>query len=92
MGRHSSVKLDTNSLPSDEARQLRDLINSSNFFDLPSKSLPAPKGAADYSQYKITIQIGEERTHTIETNDIAFSKDPNLAKLVDFLEGKASNK
>jgi hypothetical protein len=88
MGRHTSVMVDTNSLPPNEAHQLRDLINNSNFFDLPPNSPPPPKGAADYFQYKITVEEDEERkTHTIQTNDITMP--PELAALIDFLEGKA---
>jgi hypothetical protein len=89
MGTRTSVLVDTNSLPPDEARQLRDLINNSNFFDLPSKSPPPQKGAADYFLYKITVEADddERKTHTIQTNDITMP--PELAPLIDFLQGKA---
>ena len=87
MGTRTSVIVDTDSIPPDEAGQLRDLVNNSNFFDLPSKSPPPPKGAADYFLYKITIQIGEKKSHTIQTNDITMP--PELVPLIDFLQGKA---
>jgi hypothetical protein len=93
MGGRSVVNLDTNFLPSDEALQLRNLINSSNFFELPSKSLPPPKGAADYVQYRITIESDDGRkSHTVETNDYVVNANPKIAKLIDFLEGKATKK
>ena len=93
MGDCSVVNLDTNSLPSAEALQLRNLINSSNFFELPSKSLPPPKGAADYVQYRITIESDDGRkSHTVETNDDVVNANPKIAKLIDFLEGKATKK
>jgi len=89
MGDRSSINLDTNSLSSNEARQLRDFINSSNFFELPSKSLPPPRGAADYFQYKITIESDDGRkSHTLETNDITMA--PSLVPLIDFLQDKAN--
>jgi len=89
MGDSRTINLDINSLPSYEAHQLRDLINSSNFFEQPSKPLPPPKGAADYFQYKITIESDDgKKSHTIETNDITMA--PALVPLIDFLDGKAN--
>jgi hypothetical protein len=35
------------------------MIESANFFDLPSKSNAAPKGAADYFTYKIKVVESE---------------------------------
>ena len=93
MGDRSTINLDTNSLSSDEAHQLLDLINSSNFFELPSKPLPPPRGAADYFQYRITIESDDGRkSHTVETNDDVVNANPKIAELFDFLEGKATKK
>ena len=87
MGRRTSVMLDTNSLPPDEAHKLRDLINNSNFFDQPSP--PLPTGAADSIIYKITVEGDDERKHTIQTYDIPDIIPPELEPLIAFLDRKA---
>jgi hypothetical protein len=56
-----STTVDTNTLSSNEANELQDLIEKSQFFNLSSQSLEeasskTKKGAADYFIYKITIQ------------------------------------
>ena len=85
-GMHTSVALDTDSVSSEEAQQLNDLIINSNFFDLPSES-PKPKpGSADYIGYSITVD-SEGRKHTVRTNDTTMPS--NLSPLVRFLQSKA---
>ena len=82
-----STTVDTDTLSSNEANELQDLIKKSRFFNLSSQSLEetsskTKKGAADYFIYKITIQNGNKE-HTIECDDL--SMPPNLKTLVNFL-------
>jgi len=88
-GLNLSVVVDTNSLPLDEARQLQGLVSNSNFFDIPSKPPPAPF-ARDLLNHTITIQLGEEKSHTVQTNDIAMP--PELRPLVEYLREKLAIK
>jgi hypothetical protein len=85
-GMHTSATIDTDLANSEDTRQLRDLITSSNFFELPPES-PRPKhGSADYIGYKITVE-SEGRSHTVSTNDISMS--PRLSTLIRFLQSKS---
>lgn len=82
-----STTVDTNTLSSNEASELQDLIEKSQFFNLSSQSLEeasskTKKGAADYFIYKITIQNGNME-HTIECDDL--SMPSNLRTVVNFL-------
>jgi len=64
-----SVKatIDTDALSTQDADELRALIDAAGFFDLPNK--PAtPSSGADQFQYTISI-VDDRRQHTIETND-----------------------
>lgn len=88
-GIHTSVVLDTSSISSDEVKQIEELINCSNFFNLPSESPPPKRGSADYFNYKITIDIGERR-HTIRTNDITMPNE--IEPLINFLQEKSRSK
>lgn len=85
-GMNRSIILDTHSLLPYEACQLQGLVTNSNFFDIPSKS-PTPPWARDLLNHTITIQIGEEKCHTIETNDITMPRE--LRPLVQYLTEKA---
>jgi len=84
-GMRTVATLDTDSLPSDEARQIQAMVDNARFFDLPLKS-PKPKKGADYFQYKLTVET-EGRKHTVETNDATMQ--PALRPLIDFLVKKA---
>jgi hypothetical protein len=84
-GINDRIELDTTSMPTDEVNRLQQLVDSSNFFNLPSKS-PSPKpGSADYFYYKIKIQA-DGREHEIRTNDITIPEE--LEPLLDFLQNK----
>jgi hypothetical protein len=85
-GMNRSVIVNTDSLPPNEAHQLKMLVSNSNFFDIPSK-LPSPPGARDLLNHTITIEVGEEKSHTIQTNDITMP--PELRPLVEYLTEKA---
>ncbi len=84
-GINDRVELDSSTMPPEEVKRAQDLIASSNFFDLPSKSLPPKRGSADYIHYKIMLQ-NDEREHKIDTNDITMP--PELEPFINFLEEK----
>lgn len=80
-----NLELDSNSLPSDEARTLRSMLENSRFFDLPSSS-PTPDQGADYLEYEISVE-SEGKNHTVETTDITMPQD--LHPFVAYLRQKA---
>jgi hypothetical protein len=85
-GLHTSIILDTDSINSEDAQQLRDLITNSNFFDLPSESSQPKPGSADYMRYKITVH-SDEQIHTVKTNDTTMPS--KLSPLIKFLQSRA---
>jgi hypothetical protein len=88
-GINDSIVLDTLSMPPNEAKHVEQLIDSSNFFNLPSRS-PQPKaGSADYFHYKITVQAEDQREHKIQTNDITIPQE--LEPLINFLQQKVQS-
>ena len=89
-GISSSITVDIHSLPSDEAHKIQGMIDNSSFFDLPSKSIPPQKGAADYFKYKVTVETEEGKKYTIETNDITMPSE--LRPLVNCLNKLLSQK
>jgi len=86
-GMRMSFTLSEDMLSQDEMQKIQDIINQANFFEITPKT-PAPPGAADYFQYKITVE-SDEKSHTIETNDISMQE--SLAPLIEFLEEKKRN-
>lgn len=81
-----SVNLDTNVLPSSEVQEIHSMVENSKFFELPSKSSPPDRRAADYFQYIITLQTDEGRKHTVETTDL--TKGSELGPLIAYLRRK----
>jgi hypothetical protein len=82
-----STTIDTKSLSSKEANELRDLIEKCHLFELSSESFQqdpskTKKGAADYFTYKITVQNGDKE-HSAECNDM--NMQPIIKTLVNFL-------
>lgn len=70
-GINITSSVDTNSLPREEKERLEEIINSTNFFNLPS-NLPPPKNAADYYRYNITVEEDEHNCkHTVELTDLS---------------------
>jgi hypothetical protein len=82
-GMRTAISLDTDSLAPDESKQLTQIYEKTDFFNLSSKTEP-PKGA-DYFHYKITVEL-ENKIHTIETTEIS---DPSLGMFINFLSNKA---
>jgi len=81
------VVIEQDQLPEADARQLNDLVSAARFFDRPAQvgGQGAP-GAADYRQYTITIDQGEQH-HTLNITEPV--EDPDLRQLVRFLEAQA---
>jgi hypothetical protein len=57
------VRVETQSLPSEERGPLEGLVRDSGFFTLPEK-FPKPGKGADYFTYSITVEDGK-RAHTV---------------------------
>ncbi len=66
-GMHINTTIDTETLPSAQAKELESLIATASFFELPAKTSIPPKNA-DRFIYMISIE-SEGRKHTIETSD-----------------------
>jgi hypothetical protein len=89
-GRTVATTINSDTLSSEESKQLEDLIEDANFFNLTSKLLPSgEEGAADYFSYDITIEK-QELKHRVETTDISMPQ--SLKPLVRYLRGKAQRK
>jgi hypothetical protein len=84
-----AVTLDTNSLPAEDVNRIQNIVDNTKFFDLPPKSPPPKPGAADYFQYKITIET-EQQKHTVETTDVTMQSE--LKPLIAYLRGKAKRR
>ena len=81
------VVIDSGQLTRPDAAELERLVEAANFFALRSKINPPHPGAADYVQYKLTVEQGQQQ-HTVEWPDIA--EDPKLRQLRLFLQVKAN--
>ncbi len=77
-----SITLDANTLPSQEADQLRQCVANARFFDQPAVVGTPPPGAVGYFTYSLTAEDGRKK-HTVQIND--FTTDPALVALKDFL-------
>jgi len=80
-GRAAPRTIDVDALPEAERDALKALVDAAGFFQLPQR-LPAPRGAADYQTYQITIEDGGRR-HTVAVADPV--SNPGLQKLIDKL-------
>lgn len=81
-----SSSADTDLLPPDEKQQIEEMIRNAKFFDLPSKSSPPNPGAADYYQYKVTVET-QQQSHTVETTDLTMPSE--LRPLIKYFRKKA---
>jgi hypothetical protein len=82
MGLRISKSIDTRTLSPELAQDVVDLIESSNFFQLPGELL-SPQRAADRFQYKITIS-DDEHDHTVQAGEAAIPEQ--LWPLVQVLD------
>ncbi len=82
-----AAKIDTATLPADQAKALQDAIEAAHFFDLPAK-IPSPPQMADQFQYHVAIEA-EGKRHTIDVGEGAAS--PGLQNLLQQLTQLARN-
>jgi hypothetical protein len=76
-----SFDVQTETLPADEANDLKNLVDAAGFFDLPSK-IVSDELSRDKFQYQLTITTEDEQ-HTVEVGDAAVPNSlwPLLEKL-----------
>jgi Emfourin len=78
VGRTSLVELDTRRLTAGQEKELRELVLSSGFFDLPAE-LPGGGLGADRFRYRLTVQSkGETRTVEMDESAVPNSVRPLL--------------
>ena len=82
------MMIDADQLPPQEAGELQQLLDTARFFELPKEIGPPAAGAADYRQYKVTVENNEGDSHTVQFADLL--DNPELRKLLDFLLAKVS--
>ena len=68
MGLKTSLTVNLNDLPSDQAETLRKLVEEANFFTLPEN--PPNRPHPDGFQYTITVETKTVK-HTVHTSDTA---------------------
>jgi hypothetical protein len=66
MGLKSSLTINLDELPVDQAETLRRLLEEANFFTLPEN--PPTRPNPDGFQYTLTVETGTAR-HTVRTSD-----------------------
>ena len=71
--------IEVDRLSEDDQRSLRQLVEAAQFFALPSR-IAAPRGAADYRIYQITIEDGARRHSVAVSEPVALAP---LQKLVE---------
>jgi hypothetical protein len=85
-GLSKPVSIGSEHLSLEESVELEGLLEKARFFELPTGPPLAPKGAADYYQYTVAIEVGGRR-HTLKLTDPI--EDPNLQRLITILRTKA---
>lgn len=86
-GSRIAATIDTNLLRSGERKQISDLLYSSKFFDLASKSQPLKVEGVDFFKYKITVDTEGHKQFSLEITD--FSTPPELKPLINFMTERA---
>ena len=67
-GLSKPVTIEVDSLEQGEAEELKRLVESAHFFQLPANlGTPLPPGAADYQHYTLTIEEGG-RSHSVRVS------------------------
>jgi len=82
-GLSKPIVVDTNTLPQQQADELRQLVDKVHFFDLPPVIGSPPPGAADYQQYSITVDDGDKHHEVQVTDPIG---NPDLQALKERLQ------
>jgi len=68
-GMRMTATVNTESLSSEEARDLQEMVEAAGFFDLPAV-ITTPTPGADRFYYKLTVEA-EGRQHTVEMGEAA---------------------
>jgi len=79
-GLSKTIGLDSDTLPPQEAEEMRQLVTAARFFELPAQQ-PLPQHGADYRRYTITIDDAD-RHHSIQFTEPV--TDPHLRDLLAF--------
>jgi hypothetical protein len=85
-GLAASRTIDADALSEEDRRALKQLVEDAQFFELPARTA-APRGAADYQTYEITVEDGG-RQHTVVFSDPV--TQPAVKQLVDRLRALTS--
>ena len=87
-GLSKPITIDSDQLPQQESDELKRLVNTTHFFDLPAViGSPAP-GAADYFQYTITIQDDgkQHQLHHVAEEEQDPIEDLHLQALLTYFQ------
>jgi len=88
----------TRDLSSQEAQQVRQMIDAASFFKLPTELRPLnqsaspsrPTSIADQRQYDITVRTDDGRTHTVRASETMSSEleqlSPGLGKFLVWMK------
>jgi hypothetical protein len=77
------IVIDSETLPYQQANELRRLLDKVHFFDLPPVINAPSRGAADYRQYTITVDDGNKH-HVVKATDPVENSD--LQALLNYLQ------
>jgi hypothetical protein len=80
-GMYQAATVDTETLPPEEGRQLRALVEATGFFQLPEEITGSP-GEVDRFFYTLTVETKGKR-HTVRTGEAA--APAALRALIDWL-------
>ena len=82
-----SQSLSTDDMPAEDAQKLRDLVDASSFYELPSV-IHSDKPVPDAFRYKITVD-SERGTHTVEVDEGAVP--PRLQPILNWVKRPPSS-
>jgi hypothetical protein len=82
MGLRQTVQLDTDEMDPNEASEIRKMIESAGFFDLPEE-LSGSDRSVDQYHYRVTVEFSQEYRHTVVVGDSDAPEDlqPLLQRL-----------
>ena len=80
MDQETAVNLDLNEMPASVSQRIQNLINESNFFEIPL--IEASRSGPDEFEYTVTVVAGNS-IHTVRATDTEMPK--SLRPLIDDL-------